>query len=133
MQPDNAYSNYLLASVYFKSGKVAPALTLCEKAIELNPDLSEPYVVLGKILAGINDFHQAVKLFERAIQLNPDYPDVYQEIVPGLIVLGRHEDALGYAKKLLSLEPSALNHVPISRVLIELGRMEEADLILMKH
>ena len=126
LQPENAYCHYFLAKIYFQQGKKEQAFNLCCRAVEIDPNQSQSFVILGKILSGANDFTQAVELLARAISLSPDNAEACQEIVSGLLVLGRHNEALEYAEKLLEIDDSADNYIPISRVLIELGRMDEA-------
>ncbi|MCK5001893.1 MAG: sulfotransferase [Gammaproteobacteria bacterium] len=132
LQPDNAYGYYLFASACHKIGKRDQASELSNKAIELNPNLPGPYVILGQIYHKKCKFHQAIDFFEKAILLKPSQPMAYLDMVACLRIVGRHEDALRYAKKLLRLETTAINHLPVSNVLIDMGKMEEATTYLEK-
>ena len=132
IQPENAYVKYLLARVYFKSGRPSPALKLCNEAIEINPNLEGPYIILGQEAAERSDYVRSVEYLEKAIQLKPSEPFAYREIISSLRELDRYEEALKYAEKFLRLQPIAVNYIPISRVLVELGRMVEATSYLEK-
>ena len=132
IQPDNAVAYSLLASVFYKSDRPAPAEDCCHKAIALNPKLPGPNIVLGRIAADRGRFSEAIEFFEKAINLKPSYTEVYLDMTRALTTIDRHDEALIYAKKLLRLNPVAMSYLPISRVLKEMGRMDEAISYLEK-
>jgi len=88
------------------------ASLLAERAIELNPNLSLAWTVLGWAILWLGEPDRARTAFDRAIRLNPlDKPALVQ-ILPGYIVVcfisGLHEERLAWANRLLALDPTNL-------------------------
>lgn len=104
-----AYSGGVVA---FLNDEFERAYVLAERAIELNPNLSLAWAVLGWANVWLGEPEQARTAFDRAIRLNPlDKPALVQ-ILPGYIVVcfisGRHEERLAWANRLLALDPTNL-------------------------
>ena len=73
-------SNQQLAETgkLYYNGDFRSAITLCTKAIELNPDNATAYSIRGTIYYRLNDFNSAVADFNKAISLNSgDYRNFY--------------------------------------------------------
>ena len=73
-------SNQQLAEAgkLYYNGDFRGTLSLCTKAIELNPDNAAAYSIRGAIYYRLNDFNSAVADFNKAITLNPsDYRSYY--------------------------------------------------------
>ena len=73
------------------------------RASELNPDLSEIYLVEGILHSRSRDPETAIGFFERAIELNPSYAEAYRLLSQAALTLGRTSqswEALETARKL---------------------------------
>ena len=53
------------------------AIEDCDKAIQLNPDLTDAYVVRGNAYRDKGKFDIAIMDYSKAIRLKPDYVDAY--------------------------------------------------------
>ena len=126
LQPENADVYSFLAAVHYKLQRIQSATELSEKAIELNPKLPVVHALRARIANDKGDFVLSARLYEKSVELKPSVTNTYIDLVHVLTKIGRHEDALKYAKKLLRLESSARHHLPISGVLAGMGRMDEA-------
>jgi TolB-like protein/tetratricopeptide (TPR) repeat protein len=104
-----AYCGFVFA---FLDDECERASVLAERAIELNPNVSLAWTVLGWAQAWLGEPERARTAFDHAIRLNPlDKPALIQ-ILPGYIVIcfvsGRHEERLAWANHLLALDPNNL-------------------------
>lgn len=126
MAPQSVDCLYFLAMSYCKIGNLEYAAEISHKAIEINPDRHEPYLVLGREAADRRQFAEAVDFYETAIVLKPSEPDAYAEISSCLRSMKRYEEALKYSQKLVRFDSRASSYVSVSVVLIELGKMDEA-------
>lgn len=104
-----AYCGFVLALL---NDEFERSALLAERAIELNPNLSLAWAVLGWANVWLGEPDRARAAFDRAIRLNPlDKPALVQ-ILPGYIVVcfisGLHEERLAWANRLLALDPTNL-------------------------
>lgn len=72
---DDAYNN--LAVAYFYEGKVDSALSVLEKAIEINPYNPQAHNNIGYMLGTAHKFEDALRHLFIAIQIKRDYLDAY--------------------------------------------------------
>ena len=96
------------------------------KALDLDPNLAEAHVSLGKVLFDYEyDFTGAEKSYKRAIELDPNYATAHYWYALLLTASSRHDEAIREITKALELDPfsSAINR---SSVLPNAGRYDEA-------
>src|SRR5262249_55973305 len=102
--------------------------TAAEKAIALDPLLSEAHQALGIIYASDGQWANSEKSFRRAIQLEPGNSLAYGDLTLTILLpLGRTEEAvrqMRIAEKTDPLSPSVQN--TLSWALLSTGRYEEA-------
>lgn len=110
-----------------------------ERALQLNPRLSEAHAVLGNVAMSYDwDLFTAEKEFRRAIELNPSDPSAHEWYCHLLIVEGRNPEALGEAHLALDLDPvSPLYHTVLAETYY-FGRsfdaaIEEAQQVVKLH
>jgi tetratricopeptide (TPR) repeat protein len=76
-----------------------------ERALELDPNLSEAHALLGVVELGSWRWAQADQHFQRAIVLNPSNADAYHRYTQLLSALGEHEKAIAAIQKAQQLDP----------------------------
>jgi tetratricopeptide (TPR) repeat protein len=83
--PDDPLANWFLGEALNRQGVRADApeggeaVHALEHAVELQPDLLQAHVLLGKLLLRTGDLDRAAKHLEQALQLEPDHmPAIYQ-------------------------------------------------------
>jgi len=110
------------------SETIPPAKKAAEKAIELDPNLSEAYVSLAWIQFRHDwDWAEAEKNFKKAIELNPKNAQAYQWFGEFLGTLRRDEEAISNVKKARDLEPfNLLLRWNYAKVFLDVGRYDEA-------
>jgi serine/threonine protein kinase/Flp pilus assembly protein TadD len=85
------------------------ARTAAERALEIDPDLSEAITVLGSVRAGYDwDLDAAEALQRTAIERNPSYPRARQVLADCLEMQGRFDESAAEIKRGLELDPLAL-------------------------
>ncbi len=86
LQPENAWANYYYAASLWKSRSPDDTATrgrvraLLEKAVRLDPHLSEAFLQLGIMLAEQNSLHPAIAAFESAIAANPSIEEAHYRL-----------------------------------------------------
>jgi serine/threonine-protein kinase len=87
---------------------MAKARTAAQDALELDPELAEAYTTLAYI-SFLHDWNweAAEKDFLQAIERKPRYAVAHQWYSELLMVLGRHDEAVGEARRALELEATS--------------------------
>jgi TolB-like protein/Flp pilus assembly protein TadD len=86
------------------------ARAAANRALEIDPDLSEARTVLGGIKAHLDwDLEGAEKDLRAAVALDPNYPRARQNLAECLTMQGRFAEAAAEAARALELDPLALS------------------------
>jgi Tfp pilus assembly protein PilF len=105
---------YRLGSLLVKTGQAAKARAAYERALALQPDLSEASNDLGTLLAESGDLPGAIERFRAALETTPDYPDALNNLGYALLLTGRPQEARDRYERALKLQPDlpeALNNL----------------------
>jgi Tfp pilus assembly protein PilF/peroxiredoxin len=116
---------YRLGGLLVKTGQTARAKSAYERALILQPDLSEANNDLGTLLAESGDIPAAIERFRAALAAAPEYPDALNNLGYALLLTGRPDEARELYQKALALQPDfpeALNNLGLI-----LGRARELD------
>ena len=81
------------------------ASDLAHKALEIDPNLSEPYAVLGVIQANQNNWEAAISYYETGEKLNPDDVTILQWYAEALAYLGYLEKAEKKILRAININP----------------------------
>lgn len=106
----------------------AEARRLAERALELDPTLSLPHVVLGRIAADHDwDFDRSEHHYRRALDLVPGDVSAIRGLARLMAHMGRGDEAVALARRSLELDPvSPLGHRWLGSTYTLTGRHEEA-------
>jgi Tfp pilus assembly protein PilF len=116
---------YRLGGLLVKSGQAERAAAAFERALALQPDLSEASNDLGTLLAEKGDMEAAIERFRAALTTTPDYPDALNNLGYALLLTGLPAEARELYERALKLQPDfpeALNNLGLI-----LGRQGELD------
>ena len=80
------------------------ALTAFDRAIELNPDVSDFYYSRGSVYADLHMSQQALADFNRSIQLDPNPAAIYNDRGTIFSELARYVEALTDFDQAINLE-----------------------------
>ena len=99
-----------------REGRQTDAMNLAKRLIELYPNSSEPYIILGDMQSQAQDFEAAIETYEKATKINPKNLDAwfglfthqipinyYYKLAPES--LRSREKAVYYADKMIEVAP----------------------------
>jgi tetratricopeptide (TPR) repeat protein len=87
------------------AAKHTEAVAEAQKAVAIDPTLSEAYAVLGVSLAGLGRFDEARVQCDRAVRMRPDDAAVRLALGRILDQQGRHDEAIEALKRAIDLTP----------------------------
>ncbi|MDP7423591.1 MAG: DUF853 family protein [bacterium] len=93
------------ASCYLALGNMDQALELTDKALNLDPDRGEAWLLKGNILAKEGQVQEAGEAYEKAVGSAPDLPAAIRQKARHHQKLGEWEKAVDTSGKLLKLAP----------------------------
>jgi adenylate cyclase len=84
---------------------IKKSLELAQKAISLDESDPASRELLASVYLSMRQYHKAIAEGERAIELDPNGADVYAKLGQTLSWAGRPDEAIGYIKKGMRLNP----------------------------
>jgi len=104
------------------------AKSTAEKALQLDPDLSEAHVALGAVLENLDfDYTAAEREFKRAIEFSPSSSYAHQSYADYLANLGRANEAISEIRLAQQLDPMSFwVSRDVGRIFYEARRYDEA-------
>lgn len=129
----DAYVN--LSNFGFRDGgeALARAEVAADRALALDPQLSEGHASKGFVLASRLEFDAAEAAFRRAIVLNPGYTWAYHYYTLLLLMLGRTDEALEQNRHALAADPLSLPaNATRGIILLQRGDTTGADQALQR-
>jgi serine/threonine-protein kinase len=95
---------------YYTGARRSDALTKAReaalKALQLDPNVAEAHVALGKLNFFHMDLAASVREYQRAIELKPNYATAHQWFGnDSLVSLGRFDEAIAEGKRAIELDP----------------------------
>lgn len=101
--PDNAQALAYLADSDIHLGKQDEALSLAEKAVQIDPRVPKAHIVLGILYADSDRKTDAVKEFKAAIKLSPNEQDPHWRLARLYQAMGKQQEAQAEFEKTKSL------------------------------
>jgi serine/threonine protein kinase/predicted Zn-dependent protease len=124
--PDSAFASYWCGFALQEGDPDAARVDL-QRAIDLAPDLSPPYVRLAKVLEEADEFDGAYQLYRRAHEMRGDVGPATMGMIRTLRRLDRVDEALVMSTDLVARMPLAWRaHLAHGQVLLQLGRRDDA-------
>jgi TolB-like protein/class 3 adenylate cyclase/Flp pilus assembly protein TadD len=120
--------HWILSLTSLWSREHEQAIAEGERAVALDPNDADSYVVLGNVLVFAGRAPEGVEVILKAMRLNPHSPPRYLNLL-GLAyrMAGRCEDAIVPLKKAVTLEQNFLPaHANLAACYAELDKLEEA-------
>jgi adenylate cyclase len=123
------YAHWTLSLIQYHRSKYDLAISEVKRAIELNPNCSLAYGVLGNLLAE-NDPYESIKNNEIAIRSNPKDPSIffrYFGMAMAHFIAGRYSEAVQWARKSVHRKQGWRGgHAVLVASLAQLDLLEEA-------
>jgi serine/threonine-protein kinase len=82
------------------------AVSTCQKAVQLGPDLAAAHYCLGRALSTQGGYEKSVEQYRRALDLDPGSDDVYGGLAAAYEKLGRMEEAEKLYKQAITVRPA---------------------------
>jgi adenylate cyclase len=103
-------------------------LAITEKALALDPNLSEAHAARGEALANSNRRDEAAAAFERALELDPNSFDASLSYARFCVTEGKHEKAIELYTRALELQPDD-SQAPLLLQIVyrSLGKHEQSE------
>ena len=124
-----ALSLFPFYSLKFSAHEVAvPAKEAANKALELNPQNSEAFSVLGSVAAFFEwDWKAAEEAFNKSLELSPDDAEIYNFIGDYYRVVGHPTLGIEMESRALELDPlHPINHTDLAYAYALVGEWENA-------
>jgi len=113
--PQDERAHTLLGNHYFGQQMYYEAIAEYDKAIEINPDFSQPYNQAGYAHRFLEQYAEAEKAFIKYIQLIPDDPNPYDSYGELLMKMGEYDRSIESYKKALTINPNFVaSHIGIA-------------------
>jgi tetratricopeptide (TPR) repeat protein len=106
---------------------VAGACDAYRRALELDPEMADAYINLGRLLQEHGDVPEATRLYHLAIECAPDDPVAHYNLAIALEDQCRFAAAVSHYQRALADDPDFADaHFNLGRLLERLGRRSEA-------
>lgn len=103
-QKSKTYDIFMQAVSYYQNDDTAKALKLARKASKIEPDYTEPYVLMAEIFAAQNNYSSAENLLVKVITLSPNYTIIYSMLSDYFMNEKNYSKAIFYLNTYLKLE-----------------------------
>ena len=125
--PNDEMVQSIYGSFLYFLPKYKSAIKHLKRALEINPELSQPYNMLGYSYRQLGDYEEAEKYFKQYIDIISDDPNPYDSYAELLLKKGEFEKSIDLYRKALEIQPSFIaSIIGISTNLTLLERHEEA-------
>ncbi|MDJ0866315.1 MAG: tetratricopeptide repeat protein [Myxococcota bacterium] len=125
LDPESSAAYYNLGTSLAESGEYEAAERQIRAALERKPT-AQTYTGLGFVLWKQGRVDDAVASLNAAIEADPEYAAAYDQLGTILAEQGRLGDAVTNFRRVVRIRPSATSHAKLARVLMALGRTDEA-------
>jgi len=143
MDPNFAPAYVGLASIYSARGTLragvppnevrAKLISAARKALELDPELGEPHVLLGETYQRQWQWSEAEAEYKLALELNPNDARAHEHFAMWFLCQGRTDEALVWAQRAHELDPLGGAGRTNGFILFHATRYEEAIRELRSH
>ncbi len=122
-----AYGSSTIAQLEQRGPYLNRAIAAYREAIQLRPDLPEPYIILGKALVTQGKLVAAIAAYREAARLRPDHDLAYLRLAATLERQGKHSEAADAYREAIRVRPDdAEAHYLLGRILFSQGQYTEA-------
>jgi Flp pilus assembly protein TadD len=103
--PNNGWSHYYAASLFFLRGRFDTALQAARNAVALDPSNAKAYNVMGASLASLGQNDAARTAFETSLKVDPREAGTYANLATLELQTGNRERARKYFTEALVIDP----------------------------
>ncbi len=123
----DAYDSLGAIFVGASPAEVRPkVISAARKALELDPELAEAHVFLGRVYQKQWQWKEAETEYRRALELNPNDAAAHAGLAGWLLSQGRIEEALAWSQRGRELDPLGVSGPQVGWILYHARRYDEA-------
>ncbi len=104
-------ANLAVANAYMRDEQTRAALPFINRAVQIEPRIPAPFIVLSTAYLKLSRFADAMKAADHAVSLDQDSADAHYQRARALARLGRTKQALLALEKVLELDPELVEGV----------------------
>ena len=105
----NQYLLHLrLGRVFMAKGFYQEAINNFKRVIQINPNFSQAYKLLGTVYVKVNEYKNALRIFSTVLEQESEYPDILNARSILYIHMGNYEAAKNDLQKAIKLKPDLL-------------------------
>jgi hypothetical protein len=101
-------------------------ISAAKKAVELDPDLPEPHILLGEVYQRQWEWSDAEAEYKRALELSPNDAKAQERFAIWLLCQGRTDEALMWIQRAREIDPLGHSGVSNGFILFHARRYDEA-------
>ena len=125
--PEDERAHNAIATFFFGQQDYERSISAYRAAIDIDPEIAQPYNQLGYALRFVGDYAAAEEVFQRYTELIPDQPNPYDSYAELLMKLGRYDESITSYEKALQIDPNFIaSYIGIGNNLMFVGRHEDA-------
>ena len=125
--PDQPDAYHRLAILSCQTGNAEEAVTLIDRAIQINPNDWRYHCGRGEVLLAVNQYTDAIAAFEQALRLNGDAPEALFRLAVTLHTINQFDRAVAIYQRVLAINPNLAEvHNRLGSALQSAGRLSEA-------
>lgn len=140
--PNDTESLLTLAELFMMEARISgehghyysAALQLINHAIQSemkDPEMYRAMLDKASVLLSLHQFAEAKVIGEKALQINPHSADIYGVLIDANVELGKYQEAVTYADKMVSIRPDLRSYSRVS-YLREIHGMTDEAIAAMK-
>jgi serine/threonine-protein kinase len=107
LEPERPSVLYTAALTEYRSGNYAPALALCERALQVQPTFEDALRLKGTVLLRLSRVDEGLAVFARVATIRPNSVSLYTDQGLALYNASRFADALVAFERAIELSPSS--------------------------
>jgi tetratricopeptide (TPR) repeat protein len=100
--------HHRLGRIFLAKGFHKEAVENLKRVIQINPDYTQAYKLLGSAYLQLNEYKNALKIFSLILDKAPEYPDILNARAVLYIQMGNYEAAKNDLQQAISLKPDLL-------------------------
>lgn len=105
----NSDALFLIARIYYETGKFDEAIEYAKKAIKVNTKTAKPYRILGSVYFEKNEFEKAKDCYEEILKIDKKNPEAYYALASCYAELREYKKAIKYYKRAIEIWKKAKN------------------------